>query len=70
MNHPTIKAARDIKAIRSIARDEVCKWKDIHPPGIVMAILFAFCHRLTTGETIEELLDKCSGKEQELDYQI
>lgn len=39
--------------IYAIARDEIKRWHGL-TPGIPMAILFAFCHRLTTGKTIEQ----------------
>jgi hypothetical protein len=41
------------KHLISIAKKEIKMWRDL-PDGLVMMILFAFVHRATTGETIEE----------------
>lgn len=59
------------KAIYQIAKEECDAWCKTgrQSRGTVMAILFSFCHRYTTGETIEELLDRCSSK-MEADYEI
>lgn len=44
---------RNEDPIYAIARDEIKRWSGM-TPGVPMAILFAFCHRLTTGKTIEQ----------------
>lgn len=41
-------------ALIQVARQEVKAWGHRLPNGLVMAILFAFVHRVTTGETVEE----------------
>jgi hypothetical protein len=51
--------------IWAIARDEADRW-DI-PRGLVIAILFCFIHRLTTGETFEQTFCRESDT---IDYQI
>lgn len=43
-------------------------WRATLHRGTVMAILFCFVHRLTTGRTFEE--DFCTGKPAEVDFQI
>lgn len=60
------------KAIYEVARDECDKWTKSGKlsRGVVMAILFAFCHRWTTGESVEELIDRCSTPSNQPDYQI
>jgi len=40
-----------------VAQQEIRCWRKL-PPGLVMAILFAFIHRVTTGETVEETFFK------------
>lgn len=40
-------------ALVQVARAELKAWHAL-PPGLVMAILFAFIHRVTTGESLEE----------------
>ncbi len=62
------------KRLQAIARLEQKAWK-IHDkevaPGLVMAILFAFCHRVITGQTVEEFMEATSTKStQHIDYQI
>lgn len=37
-----------------IARLELAAWRPSVNRGLVMAILWAFIHRITTGESIEE----------------
>lgn len=55
--------------IYKIAREEVSAWTRSGrlSEGLVMAILFTFIHRYTTGRTFEESFGE---KESELDYQI
>lgn len=36
----------------AVAKEEITHWN--LPPGLVLAILWAFIHRATTGRTIEE----------------
>jgi len=48
-----------------VAKQEIEAWK--LPPGLVLAILFAFVHRATTGETVEETF---FGPPTEADYEI
>lgn len=41
----------------SVARSEMTAWeqgRDPMPRGLAMAVIFAFIHRLTTGETVEQ----------------
>jgi hypothetical protein len=52
--------------LNEVAKDEIWRWKDL-PSGLVMAILFAFIHRVTTGETIEEFMSSCT---KPADYEI
>ena len=42
------------KKLIAIARLEMAEWNASVPRGLVMIILFAFIHRVTTGETVEE----------------
>lgn len=54
-----------------IAKLEIDAWsqgKRELPHGLVLAILFAFVHRLTTGETVEETF--FTPKEPAEDFQI
>lgn len=55
--------------ISEIARDEADRWTRSGRlnRGLVMAILFAFAHRLTTGKTFEESF--CSQSDA-VDFQI
>jgi hypothetical protein len=46
------------KELIAVAKLEMKEWKNL-PDGLVMAILFAFVHRVTTGETIEETFQLC-----------
>ena len=57
-------------AISAIAKDEAWRWtrKQTLPEGLVIAILFCFVHRLTTGKTFEETF--CTGDSIATDYQI
>jgi hypothetical protein len=56
--------------IAEIMKDEVWRWtrKQTLPEGLVIAILFCFVHRLTTGKTFEETF--CTGNSRATDYQI
>lgn len=47
------------------AKQEVNSWK--LPNGLVMAILFSFIHRVTTGESVEETFFKSQPIQ---DYEI
>lgn len=53
--------------IWSVAREEMAKWdrSKTVSRGVVMAILFAFIHRLTTGESLEETYPSAQS-----DYEI
>lgn len=42
------------KQLEMAARDELKRWKPSVNSGLVMAILWAFVHYVTTGTTIEE----------------
>ncbi len=42
------------KQMIRMAKLEMKAWKPSVPSGLVLAILFAFIHRATTGETVEE----------------
>ena len=55
------------KHLIQTAKLEMREWRKL-PPGLVMAILFAFIHRATTGETVEETFLKPT--QPEADYQI
>lgn len=41
------------KHLERVARAEMAEWRQL-PRGLVLAILFAFIHRVTTGNTVEE----------------
>ena len=41
------------KHLIKVAKQEITEWRGL-PRGIALAILFAYIHRLTTGETVEE----------------
>jgi len=41
------------KALIKVANQEIDCWHKL-PHGLVLAILFSFIHRVTTGETVEE----------------
>lgn len=41
------------KGMMKVAKAEIDAWSEL-PRGLVLAILFSFIHRVTTGETIEE----------------
>lgn len=41
-----------------VAKQEIKEWDNQLPRGLVLAILFAFVHRVTTGETVEETFFK------------
>lgn len=56
------------KHLIGIAKLEMAEWKSSLTPGLVMAILFAFIHRVTEGETIEETFFKTPDPEP--DYEI
>ncbi len=56
------------KELIAVAKEEIAVWVDM-PRGIPMAILWAFIHRVTTGETVEETF--FSNKQTPItDYQI
>ena len=44
------------KQLIKVAREEIAVWdgSKTMPRGLVIAILFAFIHRVTTGNTVEE----------------
>lgn len=46
------------------AKAEIAEW-DL-PNGLALAILFAFIHRLTTGETIEETFRTVAQSDYEI----
>lgn len=50
-----------------VARQEAKAWDKL-PIGLVMAILFAFVHRVTTRETVEETF--LAPKEETWSYEI
>lgn len=57
------------KHLIKVARQEIEEWNPNKlPPGLVMAILFCFVHRVTTGERVEETFFK--PKQTELNYEI
>lgn len=53
--------------IWAVAREELSKWdrSKTVSRGVAMAILFAFIHRLTTGESLEETYPSAQS-----DYEI
>ncbi len=55
------------KELIAVAKEEMTLWEKL-PLGIPMAILWAFIHRVTTGETIEETF--FSNNKPVTDYQI
>lgn len=48
------------RKMEKVAKLEIREWRDnpLVPRSLVLAILFAFIHRLTTGETVEETFFK------------
>lgn len=56
------------KALIEIAKLEMDCWRNV-PRGLVLAILFAFIHRATTGETVEETFFR-KRDQQPVDYEI
>lgn len=46
------------KQLFKIAKEELDSWGPGIPRGLVMAILFCFIHRATTGYSIEETMHK------------
>jgi hypothetical protein len=44
----------------AVAKAEIAEWDHPHglPCGVALAVLFAFIHRLTTGETVQETFFK------------
>lgn len=57
------------KEMIRVAKLEMQEWKPGRmPPGIVLAILFCFIHRLSTGETVEETFFKPAAAP--VDYEI
>lgn len=55
------------KQLIKIARLELEEWRGNLPPGLVLAILFCFVHRVTTGESFEETF---GGPPAQPDYEI
>jgi hypothetical protein len=55
------------KQLIKVAKLEIEEWKGL-PPGLVMVILWAFVHRVTTGETVEESFRLT--KQPDIDFQI
>lgn len=54
-----------------VARQEIAAWNSARNPlprGLVLAVLFAFIHRLKTGETVEETFFTSSSPAP--DYEI
>jgi hypothetical protein len=60
------------KQLTKIARMEIAEWdrSKTMPRGLPIAILFAFIHRVTTGETVEEFFFKLESKSAPADYEI
>ena len=56
------------KELIAVAKDEIAVWVGL-PRGIVLSILWAFIHRITTQETIEETFFH-SKINPNTDYQI
>ena len=52
-----------------VARAEIRAWGPKLPRGLALAILFAFIHRVTTGNTVEETFFKPAPAD-EPDYEI
>lgn len=57
------------KHLIAVAKQEIREWH-VMPRGIVLAILFAYIHRLTTGETVEETFFPNKTKPAQPDYEI
>lgn len=56
-------------SLEALARDEVRKWHwEVRP--LIVAALFCFCHRLTTGKTFEECFSTKSKPTDWTDYSI
>ena len=55
------------KELIKVAKLEIAEWRGL-PNGIALIILFAFIHRLTTGDAVEETFFK--PKRLEPDYEI
>lgn len=55
------------KQMVAVAKLEIREWSKL-PDGLAMVILWAFIHRLTTGNTVEESFFK--SKPAESDYEI
>jgi hypothetical protein len=53
------------RQLTQVAKEEIKEWE--LPPGLVMAILFAYIHRVSTGETFEQTFFPPS---QQTDYEI
>jgi len=61
----------DKKHLTAVARAEIQTWdsgRKALPRGLAMAILFAFIHRVTTGETVEETF--FGNQPAQADYEI
>jgi hypothetical protein len=60
------------KHLIKVAKQELAEWQDGRPGGlprgVALAILFAFIHRATTGETVEETFFR--KPEPVCDYEI
>ena len=57
------------KQMIAIAKDEIRIWHKL-PYGLVMAILWAFIHRVTTGYTVEESFFSKTDDDAPIDFQI
>ena len=55
------------KQLINVAKQEIKEWRGL-PNGVAMMVLFAFIHRVTTGETVEQTFFKKS--EPSTDYEI
>jgi len=59
---------RQKRHLIKVAQAELKAWKNL-PPALVIAILFAFIHRASTGKTIEETFFRTT-KQPPIDYEI
>ena len=57
------------KQMIAVAKDEIRIWNKL-PHGLVLAILWAFIHRISTGYTVEESFFSKEPTEQPIDFQI
>jgi len=50
------------------AKLEIEEWPEL-PQGLALAILFAFIHRVTEGERVEDFLDRITNQQPAIEYE-